>query len=147
MRRQRRWGSLRRRMGWLTLCLRWVKEAWHTPGLRIPCLRSGGPKAGHLLGTSIQLPLESAVPELCLWTWLCWEVLPPLPSQEQMDGGCQGEPPAQPNLPSSCLVPCLNCSGQQPAFASVFPHTHPHGHLHLFIPGRSQGAGDLSPLP
>lgn len=66
-----------------------------------------------------------------------------------MDGACQGEPPAQPYLPSSCLVPCLNCPGQQPPFASVFPHIRPHGRLHLFIPGWAQGAGDgdLSHLP
>lgn len=65
------------------MCLRWVKKAWHTPELRIPCLRSGGLKAAHLLSTSIQLPLESAVPELCLWMWLCWEAPTPSHSQEQ----------------------------------------------------------------
>lgn len=76
-------GESEEKEGWLTLCVRSVKKGWHSPGLRIPCLRSGGLKGVPLLGTSIQLPLESAVPELCLWTWLCWEVLPPFPSQEQ----------------------------------------------------------------
>lgn len=40
---------------------------WHTRGLSLPFLRSGGLKLGSLFDTSVQLPLESAVQELCLW--------------------------------------------------------------------------------
>lgn len=42
-------------------------KVWHTPGLRLPFLRSGGLKLGNLFDTSVQLPLESAVRELYLW--------------------------------------------------------------------------------
>lgn len=57
-------------------------KARHTPGLGLPFLRAGGLKTGHLLGTRVQLPLESAVRELLLsGRGLPWMVLPPLVSR------------------------------------------------------------------